>query len=128
MFGKPGRPPEDVFLRRREIYMAVAPLIEKNGPKGITMRQAAASAHMSLGGIYHYFPSKRELVLFGVSPELFARSCADFHAQYGYSGGMRPIRRPYRYAVDGTSDDDDLPRKRVGSSPACAFPSKRSWT
>jgi len=45
-----------------------------------------------------------------------------------YSGGMRPIRRPYRYAVDGTSDDDDLPRKRVGSSPACAFPSKRSWT
>jgi ABC-2 type transport system ATP-binding protein len=23
-----------------------------------------------------------------------------------YSGGMRPIRRPYRYAVDGTSDDD----------------------
>jgi AcrR family transcriptional regulator len=54
------------------------------------MRQAAASAHMSLGGIYHYFPSKRELVLFGVSPEMFARSCADFHAQYGYLAQTDP--------------------------------------
>ncbi len=29
MFGKPGRPREDVFLRRLEIYTAVAPLLEK---------------------------------------------------------------------------------------------------
>ena len=34
MFGKPGRPREDGFVRRREIYSAVAPLIEKVGPKG----------------------------------------------------------------------------------------------
>jgi AcrR family transcriptional regulator len=74
MFGKPGRPREDVFLRRLEIYTSVAPLLEKAGPR-ITMRQAAAAAHMSVGGIYHYFPSKRDLVLFVLSPEALERLC-----------------------------------------------------
>jgi AcrR family transcriptional regulator len=92
MFGKPGRPPEDGFLRRREIYMAVAPLIESDGPKGFTMRQAATAAHMSLGAIYHYFPSKRDVVLFGVSPEMFQRSCADFQHRYGHLERTDPDR------------------------------------
>lgn len=39
------------------------------------MRQAAAAAHMSVGGIYHYFPSKRDLVLFVLSPEALQRLC-----------------------------------------------------
>jgi AcrR family transcriptional regulator len=75
MFGKPGRPREDVFLRRLEIYTAVAPLLEKAGARGLTMRQAAAAAHMSVGGIYHYFPSKRDLVLFVLSPDTLQRLC-----------------------------------------------------
>jgi AcrR family transcriptional regulator len=83
MFGKPGRPTEDGFLRRREIYLAVAPLIEKVGAKRLTMRQVASAAHMSIGGIYHYFPSKRDLVLFGVSAEAFTRSCEEFHSRHG---------------------------------------------
>ena len=81
MFGKPGRPPEDGFRRRWEIYTAAAPLIEKVGVRGLTMRQAATAAHMSLGGIYHYFGSKRDLVLYGVSPEALEGLCQDFHQQ-----------------------------------------------
>jgi AcrR family transcriptional regulator len=75
MFGKPGRPREDVFRRRLEIYTAVAPLLEKAGARALTMRQAAAAAHMSVGGIYHYFPSKRDLVLFVLSPDALQRLC-----------------------------------------------------
>jgi AcrR family transcriptional regulator len=75
MFGKPGRPREDVFQRRLEIYTAVAPLLEKAGARGLTMRQAATAAHMSVGGIYHYFASKRDLVLFVVSPDALQRLC-----------------------------------------------------
>lgn len=83
MFGKPGRPREDRFLRRREIYLAVAPHLERRGARRLTMRQVAQAANSSLGGIYHYFASKREVVLFGVSPEMFQRSCQDFHQRYG---------------------------------------------
>jgi len=79
MFGKPGRPREDVFRRRLEIYTAVAPLLEKAGARGLTMRQAAAAAHMSVGGIYHYFPAKRDLVLFVLSPDALQRLCEKPH-------------------------------------------------
>lgn len=82
MFGKPGRPPEDRLLRQREIYLSVAPLIEQTGAKQLTMRQAAAAAHMSVGGLYHYFPSKRDLVLHGLNSEASERVCMDFLAQH----------------------------------------------
>jgi len=81
MFGKPGRPPEDGFRRRWEIYLAVAPLLEKVGAKGLTMRQAAAAAHMSVGGVDHYFPTKRDLVLFGLNPESMRDQCEQYHHQ-----------------------------------------------
>lgn len=90
MFGKPGRPREDGFLRRREIYLSVAPLIEKLGAKRLTMRQAAHAAHMSLGGVYHYFPSKRDLALFGVSSEALQRSCKEFHERYAHLARTDP--------------------------------------
>jgi AcrR family transcriptional regulator len=72
-------PREDVFLRRLEIYTAVAPLLEKAGVRGLTMRQAATAAHMSVGGLYHYFPSKRDLVLFVLSPDALQRLCNQPH-------------------------------------------------
>ena len=78
MFGKPGRPPEDRAKRRREIWAVVAPLIEERGARKLTMRQAAAAAFMSLGGLYHYFPNKRALVLFGLNPEAMDQICVDF--------------------------------------------------
>src|SRR5215218_11328364 len=63
MSGKPGRPPEDRLRRQHEIFLAVVPLIERYGAKRLTMRQAARAAHLSLGGLYHYVPTKRDLVL-----------------------------------------------------------------
>jgi AcrR family transcriptional regulator len=82
MSGKPGRPPEDRLRRQHEIFLAVAPLIERYGAKRLTMRQAARAAHLSLGGLYHYFPTKRDLVLHALKPEAVARVCADFHERH----------------------------------------------
>lgn len=84
MFGKPGRPPEDRVQRRREIWAAVSPLIEKFGARNLTMRQAAAVSFLSLGGLYHYFPDKKSLVLFGLDREAQGRVCMEFKAKYGH--------------------------------------------
>jgi AcrR family transcriptional regulator len=100
MFGKPGRPPEDGFRRRWEIYMAIAPLLEKVGAKGLTMRQAATAAHMSVGGLYHYFPSKRDLVLYGVSPESMQGQCEQSHQR------LAPLERTDPHAHLATFLDD----------------------
>jgi len=84
VFGKPGRPPEDRVQRRREIWAAVSPLIEQFGARNVTMRQAAAASFMSLGGLYHYFPDKRSLILFGLDQQVHERVCAEFRAQHGH--------------------------------------------
>src|SRR3989442_6615286 len=90
MFGKPGRPPEDRLQRRREIWAAVSPLIEKFGARNLTMRQAAAVSFLSLGGLYHYFPDKRSLVLFGLDQEAHERVCMEFKAAYGHLNESDP--------------------------------------
>lgn len=82
MTGKPGRPPEDRLKRQQEIYLAVAPLIEEYGARRLTLRQAARAAQMSLGGLQHYFPAKRDLVLHALKPEAMDRICADFSARH----------------------------------------------
>lgn len=84
MFGKPGRPPEDRIQRQREIWAAVSPLIEKHGARNLTMRQAASVSYLSLGGLYHYFPDKRSLLLFGLDQEAHVRVCLEFKDQYGH--------------------------------------------
>jgi len=83
-FGKRGRPPEDLLARQREIYEAVSPLILQIGARQLSMRQAASAACLSVGGLYHYFPTKRSLVLHGFSQEALARCCHDYHDQFGY--------------------------------------------
>lgn len=83
MSGKRGRPPEDRLARQREIYERVAPLVLDLGPRGLTMREAARAACLSLGGLHHYFPTKRALVLHGLEPEAFGRMCADFRSEAG---------------------------------------------
>src|SRR5215217_6623972 len=81
MSGKPSRPPEDRLKRQQEIFLAVAPLIERHGAKRLTMRQAARAAHLRLGGLYHYFRTKQDLVLHALRPEAVARLCAEFHGR-----------------------------------------------
>lgn len=78
MFGKPGRPPEDIWIRRREIYSAVSPLILNLGAKRLMMRQAAKAASLSIGGLYYYFPNKNDLILHGLHPEALRRRCLEF--------------------------------------------------
>ena len=92
MSGKPGRPAEDRLLRQCEIYQAVAPLIVSAGARRLTMRQAAHAACISLGGLYHYFPTKQELLLHGVQPAATARLCLQFHAQHGWLKTADPGR------------------------------------
>jgi AcrR family transcriptional regulator len=91
-FGKKGRPPEDRLARQREIYRAVAPLILRDGARALSMRQAAHAACLSVGGLYHYFPTKRDLVLHGLCPEALLRVCQDFHARYGHLSDGDPRR------------------------------------
>lgn len=91
-FGKRGRPPEDRLARQYEIYTRVAPLIVQDGARRLSMRQAAQVACLSIGGLYHYFPTKRELVLHGLCPEALWRCCQEFHAEFGHLSELDPRR------------------------------------
>lgn len=95
MFGKRGRPPEDRLARQREIYDVVAPLILRDGARRLSMREAAEAACLSIGGLYHYFPTKRDLVLHGLNPEALYRLCQDFHAEFGHLTTLDPRRYIY---------------------------------
>jgi AcrR family transcriptional regulator len=97
VFGKRGRPPEDRLARQREIYQAVAPLMVHGGARQLSMRRAAQAACLSIGGLYHYFPTKRELVLHGLCPEAILRFCQDFHAEFGHLAESDP----HRYLEEG---------------------------
>ena len=92
VFGKRGRPPEDRLARQREIYNAISPMILEIGARRLSMRQAASAACLSLGGLYHYFPTKRDLVLHGLCPEAVLRHCEDFHARFGHLVYLDPLR------------------------------------
>src|SRR5215217_3662679 len=92
VFGKKGRPSEDRLARQREIFGAVSPLILEVGARRLSMRQAARVACLSIGGLYHYFPTKRALVLHGLCPAALLRHCQDFHAQFGPLASLDPRR------------------------------------
>jgi AcrR family transcriptional regulator len=92
VFGKKGRPLEDRLARQREIFGAVSPLIMEVGARRLSMRQAANAACLSIGGLYHYFPTKRDLVLHGLRPEAIYRYCEDFHARFGHLAYLDPQR------------------------------------
>jgi len=90
-FGKSGRPAEDRLARQREIYVAVSPLILKTGVRYLSMRVAARAACLSVGGLYHHFPSKRDLVLHGLQPEAITRHCQGFHDKYDCLATSDPL-------------------------------------
>jgi len=91
-FGKKGRPSEDRLARQREIFNAVSPLILQVGARGLSMHQAARAACLSIGGLYHYFPTKRDLLLHGLRPEAIVRHCEEFHARFGHLAYLDPQR------------------------------------
>ena len=78
VFGKPGRPPEDRLARQHEIYTAVIPLLERDGARRLSMQDAAHAACLSIGGLYHNFPTKQALVLHGLETEARERVCREY--------------------------------------------------
>ncbi|MGW3963971.1 TetR/AcrR family transcriptional regulator [Amycolatopsis sp. NPDC005003] len=52
--------------RRRRIAEAVCLLADEHGPEGVTMRDVAARAQVSLGAVQRCFRSKEEMLLFAV--------------------------------------------------------------
>jgi len=91
-FRKRGRPREDRVARRLEIFEFVAPSLAELGHR-ISMRQAAQAAHVSVGTLYAYFGSKRELLLYGLNQEPVAFICRRFEVEHG---GLRTTD-PGRY-------------------------------
>lgn len=77
-FEKPGRPRTDPAEERLRIYTAALPAIHKDGARA-RMDSLARLAHMSVGGVYHYFQTKRQLLLHGLSPEALGLACRTFH-------------------------------------------------
>ena len=75
---KRGRPPEDRFQRRCEIFEAVIPLIEQVGARRLTMRAAAAAACMSVGGLNYYFHTKSDLLFWPLSKASCEAAYDDF--------------------------------------------------
>ncbi|MCB0189596.1 MAG: TetR/AcrR family transcriptional regulator [Caldilineaceae bacterium] len=72
-------------------------MIVQNGVRRLSMRQAAQAACLSIGGLYHYFPTKRDLVLYGLCQEAMLRHCQDFHAQFDQLAEMDT----WRYIDEG---------------------------
>lgn len=103
-FKKAGRPPEDRLARQREIYEAISPLLMRPGIQALSMRQVADAACLSIGGLYHYFPTKRDLALHGIQTETIDRLCQDFHQQFTHLASVNPrlyFAVFYRSLVEG---------------------------
>lgn len=76
-FGKPGRPVKDPVGERLRIYRAAGPLVLARGVKRTTIRDLARASYSSPGGLYHYFRTKADLVLYGLDPEALSRMCSE---------------------------------------------------
>src|SRR5262249_45191919 len=61
-----------------------------SGVRGLSMRAAARAAYVSVGGLYYYFPTKRDLVLHGLEPEAIARYCHDKVSAYAHLADTDP--------------------------------------
>ncbi|MER5716375.1 TetR/AcrR family transcriptional regulator [Streptomyces sp. NPDC002132] len=56
----------DYESRRRRIAEAVCLLVDEHGPEGVTMRDVATRAEVSLGAVQRCFRNKEEMLLFAV--------------------------------------------------------------
>jgi len=65
----------------------------------LTVREAASTANVSVGTIYHYFGTKRALLLYGLDPEPAALLCQRFEAYHARYRTSDPRR--YREALLG---------------------------
>jgi len=64
---------DDLFARRRELYVRAAPVFRKYGYQGATLKALANACGLSIPALYRYFPSKKGFALFplvSLYPEL----------------------------------------------------------
>jgi AcrR family transcriptional regulator len=52
--------------RRFELFLLAAPVFERHGFRGATIRALAHVCHLSPAGLYHYFSSKEELATYAL--------------------------------------------------------------
>ena len=70
------------------------PLIVAHGVRGTTIKELALAACLSPGGIYHYFGSKEQLLLYGLEPEALSRACMEEAAElYAVLDRQKPDAR-----------------------------------
>lgn len=65
----------ELFARRRELYVRAAPVFRKHGYRGATLKVLARACRLSIPALYRYFPSKRAFALYpliSLYPELHA--------------------------------------------------------
>lgn len=62
--GPVGRPPQDLYARRRALYARAAPLFRQLGYRQVTLKALARACGVSIPALYRYFPSKRAFALF----------------------------------------------------------------
>lgn len=79
-----GRPRQDAYQRREEIFAAIAPLLLQDGARSLTMRRLARAAHLSVGAIYHYFSSKMDLLTFPLQDEACAEMMRRFDEAHSH--------------------------------------------
>ena len=68
---RPNRPEwqgEDRYARRHELYVRAAPVFERHGYGGSTLKALADACDISIPGLYRYFPSKRAFALYPLPP------------------------------------------------------------
>src|SRR5262249_59454506 len=68
----------------------VAPLLQCTGVRGLSMCAAARAACVSVGALYYYFSTKRDLVLHGLQPEAITRFCTDRVDTYAHLAETDP--------------------------------------
>jgi AcrR family transcriptional regulator len=90
--GQVGRPREDRYSRQLEIFRSVAPLLERTGVRGLTMQAAARAACVSIGTLYHYFSTKRDLVLFPLREDVCTEGLQRFQQMFSYLKHESPDR------------------------------------
>jgi AcrR family transcriptional regulator len=82
----------DHDAQRERFAEAAIRLISRDGFEGFTMRAVAAEAALSYGSLFHYFPSKDELLLHAVR-HLTALQSRRVNAFSSRSTGLRALRR-----------------------------------
>jgi AcrR family transcriptional regulator len=90
----PGRPTEDRFRRREEIFRAIAPRLLECGAD-VTMRRLARTAYVSVGTLYTYVASKVDLLTFPLQDQ----SCAENLRRFEIENGHLAQRDPEAYVV-----------------------------